>query len=132
MKRAGCVKAAAFLLVLFAAPAIAAMAPSSAYKGRLAGVNVNGSEIMVNTSVPGLLGPEEKTVPFKVDGNTTVTVCYTKVNFCERAVPGVEGLKRIGEFEQAYANAGMSGRNDVIVVGDPANAGRTVHVQVAY
>jgi hypothetical protein len=123
---------AAFLLALFASPAAAAVAPSAAHVGTLNGVNEGDSEILVNTAVPGLMGPEEKAVPFKIDGNTTVTVCYRKVDFCERAVPGDEGLKRMGEFERAYVNAGVSGANDVIVVGDPSNAARTVHVQVEY
>jgi len=123
---------AAFLLALFASPAVAAIAPSAYHVGTLKDVDVGGSEILVNTAVPGIRGPEEKAVPFKVDDGTTVTVCYKKVDFCERAVPGNQGLKRMGEFEHAYAKAGLNTASDVIVVGDPANAARTVHVQVEY
>jgi hypothetical protein len=104
-------------------------APSSYFRGDLAALNENNHELLVNTVVPGLLGPEERVVPFRVGDDTTLTVCFEGLNSCESAVTGPEGWDNLMSLERFSTFAGA--RKNVVVVGDP-ESDRIVHVEIDY
>lgn len=99
------------------------------YMGALSGVNPERNEIVVNTEVPGLLGPQTRDVPFRLDRDTTLTVCFESLNACEDLASGERRLQILSNFEELESLAMVD--KQVIVVGDP-ESDRIVHVQIDY
>lgn len=99
------------------------------FTGELTALNDSGQEILVKSEVPGLLGPEEMIVPFRINDDTTVTVCVRSTEQCDSAAIGSEGWKILKDYENRSDFA--TAKKDVVIIGDP-DSDRTVHVQVEY
>lgn len=99
------------------------------YTGTLSAINPDKQEIYVNTTVPGLLGPQQRDFPFRVDKDTTMTVCIRSLNACDSRASGIEGWKLLNNLESFTTLSGV--RKNVIVVGAP-DTNRIVHVQIEY
>lgn len=104
------------------------LSPSSAFVGKLAAINLDRHEVLVDTFVPGLMGPSEKIVPFKIGKDTTISICFNSTQTCESGLIGNEGLRSLNMVDEQLADAAKN----AVVVGDPENAGRVVHVQITY
>ncbi len=99
------------------------------FAGTLSGIISEKHQIVVNTEVPGLLGAQTRDVPFTLDRDSTVTVCFKSINSCDGLDPGegrwqtLASLEGLDSFNKVDRNA--------IVVGDP-ESDRIVHVQIEY
>ncbi len=104
------------------------VSPSSAFIGRLAGVNVGRRQILLDTFVPGLMGPSERIVPFNISNDTTISLCFKSTGTCESGLIGRAGLASVGMVDEQLPSVAKN----TVVVGDPAIQGRVVHVQITY
>lgn len=99
------------------------------FTGSLTSIDLNRQELLVNTQVPGLLGPQNRDIPVKVTEDTTMSICFKSMNWCDSVPVGRDGLQLVSALEN-FTNL-SSVRKNVIVVGEP-DSGRIVHVQVEY
>lgn len=104
------------------------LSPSSAFIGRLVSVNPDMNEILINTYVPGLMGPEERIVPFRIAKDTSMAICFDSTKTCADGLVGNSALESLSMVDEELPNA----TKNVVVVGDPAHAERVVYVQVTY
>lgn len=104
------------------------LSPSSAFIGKLAAINLDRQEVLVDTFIPGLMGPSERIVPFKIGKDTTISICFNSTRICESGLVGYAGLQSLSMVDEQLSDA----TKNAVVVGDPENAGRIVHVQVTY
>ncbi len=104
------------------------LSPSSAFVGKLAAINLDRQEILVDTFIPGLMGPLERIVPFKIGKDTTISICFNSTQTCESGLIGNDGLASLSMVDEQLSDA----TKNAVVVGDPENAGRIVHVQITY
>jgi len=104
------------------------LSPSSAFIGKLAAINLDRHEVLVDTFVPGLMGPSERIVPFKIGRDTTISICFNSTQTCESGLVGNAGLQSLSMVDEQLSDA----TKNAVVVGDPENTGRIVHVQVTY
>lgn len=106
-----------------------ALSGSVYYTGTLAALDEASHEILVKTTVPGLLGPEETIVPFRINDETTMTICFKSTGECVAATTGSEGWEALKNYEDRSDFA--LARKDIVLVGDP-ESDRIVHVQIDY
>lgn len=99
------------------------------YTGKVSNFNLDNQEIILSTEVPGLLGPQTRDVPFKLDRDSTLTICFRSINACESSATASEGWDMISSLNKFSSIAGAD--KSAIVIGDPAT-GRVVHVQIDY
>jgi hypothetical protein len=104
------------------------LSPSSAFIGKLAAINLDRQEVLVDTFIPGLMGPSERIVPFKIGKDTTISICFNSTQTCESGLVGNSGLESLSMVDEQLSDA----TKNAVVVGDPDNSGRVVHVQVTY
>src|SRR5574340_20323 len=104
------------------------LSPSSAFIGKLAAINLDRQEVLVDTFIPGLMGPSERIVPFKIGRDTTISICFNSTQTCESGLVGNAGLESLSMVDDQLSDA----TKNAVVVGDPENAGRVVHVQITY
>lgn len=102
------------------------------YSGTIAGLGAMGREILVKTTVPGLLGPTEKTLPFKVGKDTTVNICFRSINRCDAAASGIEGWRMLTALDGFESLSGVTKNVTVIGVAGGAVPDKVVHVQIEY
>lgn len=98
--------------------------------GTLAAFNQEANEILVNTEVAGLLGPQEVTLPYKVGEDTTMDVCVRSTMDCKGAATGTEGLNILASYENITAFS--VAKKDVVIIADAEDPSRIIHVQVEY
>lgn len=101
----------------------------SAFTGAFTKLNDKNHEIMVKTIVPGLLGPMAKEVPFKIDDDTTMTICAKSTNQCNTSPTGIIGWKMITSLE--HIPYFQKAKKDIVVIKDP-ESNHIVHVQIEY
>ncbi|MBI5642017.1 MAG: hypothetical protein HY954_00930 [Deltaproteobacteria bacterium] len=99
------------------------------FTGRLTSIDPSGQELLVRTEVPGLLGPQTRDVPFRIDQDTTMNVCFESVGICDSRSNGKDGMRLLSSLEDLNSLASVD--KDVIVVGDP-DSNRIIHVQIKY
>lgn len=102
------------------------------YSGKLSGLGAPGREILVKTIVPGLLGPTEKTLPFKVAKDTTVNICFRSINRCDAAASGIEGWRMLTALDGFESLSGVTKNVTVIGVAAGDVPDKVVHVQIEY
>lgn len=99
------------------------------FSGTLSSLDKANRDLIVNTEVPGLLGPQRKDVPVRISNDTTMSICFKSANSCNSFALGEEGWNMLSALE-TYSNL-SSVQKDVIVVGEP-DTGRIIHVEVDY
>ncbi|MDO8426803.1 MAG: hypothetical protein Q7T24_04750 [Deltaproteobacteria bacterium] len=99
------------------------------FSGSLTSFDPIRQEILIRTEVPGLLGPQAREVPFRVDQDTTMTICFRSINLCDSRTTGPEGVQMLNNLEGFTSLASV--KKNVVVVGDP-ESNRVVHVQIEY
>ena len=104
------------------------ISPSSSFMGKLVAVNAADREITVKTFVPGLLGPQEKPVQFRLGKDSTVSFCFTSLKPCYSGLAGSGGLRQLESLNGEMGHV----KKDAVVVENPAKPGDVVHVQVTY
>lgn len=99
------------------------------FQGSLSSLDMETSQLMIKTQVPGLLGPQERDVPFRIDRDTTINICFQSINRCDSHAIGTVGFEKLAQLNEFESLASVD--KNVIIVGDP-EANRVVHVQVEY
>lgn len=108
---------------------VESMGNTEVFLGSLSSIERESGQLMVKTQVPGLLGPQERDVPFKIDRDTTINICFQSIDRCDSHAIGTAGFEKLAQLSEIESLASVE--KDVIVIGDP-ETGRVVHVQVEY
>lgn len=99
------------------------------YFGSLTSIDSTAGQFVVNTEVPGLLGPQSADVAFNTSASTTMSICFKSLNACDTYFTDQDGWKALNNLQSISSLASAEKR--VIVIGNPATS-EVVHVQILY
>lgn len=99
------------------------------YFGSLTSIDPSTGQFVVNTEVPGLLGPQSADVAFNTSADTTMSICFKSLNACDTYFTDREGWNALNNLQSLSSLA--SADKQVIVIGNP-DTSEVVHVQILY
>jgi len=99
------------------------------YFGSLTSIDSSTGQFVVNTEVPGLLGPQSADVAFNTSAGTTMSICFKSLNACDTYFTDQDGWKALNNLQSISSLAAAEKR--VIVIGNPETS-EVVHVQILY
>lgn len=99
------------------------------YYGTLTSLNPAANEIVINTTVPGLLGAQRADVPFSTSPDTTLSICFRSLNACDTYFAGENGWDVLSSLQSMSSLSGANNR--ALVIGNP-DTNQVVHVQIEY
>lgn len=103
---------------------------AAAISGTLTGLDHENREILVRTEVPGIFGPQEAETPFRINDDTTITICVKSLEECVSKPDGQTGWESLSSFEDRASLA--LAEKKVTIISDPDDPSRVVHVQIDY
>ncbi|MBI2401028.1 MAG: hypothetical protein HYV23_08260, partial [Deltaproteobacteria bacterium] len=87
------------------------------YFGSLTSIDPANNQLIVNTEVPGLLGPQSADVAFNTSSDTTMSICFKSLNSCDTYFTDREGWNALNNLQNISS---LSAANkQVIVIGNP-------------
>ena len=98
------------------------------YAGALTSVNPDGT-LMVKLPVPGPTGQAYWNVPFNVNKDATMTICYKSLANCDSSTNALEEMKTLAGLDTLpnFSEA----TKDVVIVKN-SETGEVVHIEIEY